>query len=483
MGGLEISLAAAALLIGATGAFSPCGFSVVETLGPTGHTGGRRTTVAACIAFIPGAVVGGVLTFGALAAAGELVHGAGGKVAYAIAAAIAVLAAVLEVRGTRIVPQIRRQLPEHWRRVMPMPLAGALYGVLLGMGFTTFVLSFGVWALAAISFAVGEPLIGLILGVCFGIGRAIPVVALAPLAGSPAGARATDLMALSPGVYLGMRRGDAAVLAVSALALVLSVGSAGASSPVVSAAADPSVSAADGALVFERVGGAGVLLQAGSEHPLPGSDPAIGGSYIAVRDGETIRLLDRGSLAPIGDPIPAPGTDAIAVSASWLAYRSRSAESDRLLARDISNPAAPGPELQIDVATDPNQVSPPSLDGATLLYAVARVKGSRIVRYALPSGGKDTLLRSNESLLFNPSVFGDSFAYVRTERSRAKLLVRDLDGKGQGHTILKRRRSGGELWSTALSADQVYVTLLDPSSTSASAEVISQSLAGRKGKK
>ena len=34
IGAIEVSLAAAALLIGATGTFSPCGFSVVETLGP-----------------------------------------------------------------------------------------------------------------------------------------------------------------------------------------------------------------------------------------------------------------------------------------------------------------------------------------------------------------------------------------------------------------------------------------------------------------
>jgi hypothetical protein len=60
MGGLELSLAAAALLIGATGTFSPCGFSAIETLGPTGHAGGRRTTIAACLAFAPGAVIGGV---------------------------------------------------------------------------------------------------------------------------------------------------------------------------------------------------------------------------------------------------------------------------------------------------------------------------------------------------------------------------------------------------------------------------------------
>ncbi len=73
---------------------------------------------------------------------------------------IALLAAVAEARGMRIVPQIRRQVPEHWRRVMPLPLAAFLYGILLGLGFTTFVLSFGVWALAGISLALGDPSAG-----------------------------------------------------------------------------------------------------------------------------------------------------------------------------------------------------------------------------------------------------------------------------------------------------------------------------------
>jgi hypothetical protein len=114
-GALEIALAAAALLIGATGTFSPCGLSVIETIGPTGHTGGRRTTVAACATFLPGAVAGGLLTFGSLAVLGDALHGAGGRASYLAAAAIALAAALLEARGTRIVPQIRRQLPEHWR--------------------------------------------------------------------------------------------------------------------------------------------------------------------------------------------------------------------------------------------------------------------------------------------------------------------------------------------------------------------------------
>ena len=102
---LELALAAAALLIGATGTFSPCGLSAIETIGPTGHTGGRRITAAACATFLPGAIAGGLLTFGSLAWLGEGLHGAGGRAAYVVAAAIAILAAALEARGTGSCPR------------------------------------------------------------------------------------------------------------------------------------------------------------------------------------------------------------------------------------------------------------------------------------------------------------------------------------------------------------------------------------------
>jgi hypothetical protein len=59
LSGLEIALAAAGLVIGLTGTWSPCGFSMIETIGPTGHTGGRRTAIAASATFLPGAVAGG----------------------------------------------------------------------------------------------------------------------------------------------------------------------------------------------------------------------------------------------------------------------------------------------------------------------------------------------------------------------------------------------------------------------------------------
>jgi hypothetical protein len=71
-------------------------------------------------------------------------------------------------------------VPERWRRTMPLALACGLYGMLLGLGFTTFVLAFAVWALAGISFAAGSPLLGLLIGFAFGVGRAMPIIWMAP---------------------------------------------------------------------------------------------------------------------------------------------------------------------------------------------------------------------------------------------------------------------------------------------------------------
>ena len=164
-----------------------------------------------------------MITFGALAALGELLHGRPATSSYLIAAALAVCAAVAELRGTPILPQLRRQLPEHWRRLMPMPVAAGLYGVLLGLGFTTFVLTFGVFALAGIAFALGDPQIGLAIGLAFGVGRAVPIALVAPIADREAGQRITEAMAGRPGIYRGVRFGDGLALLAAAAALVVAV--------------------------------------------------------------------------------------------------------------------------------------------------------------------------------------------------------------------------------------------------------------------
>jgi hypothetical protein len=215
---LTAAVLVAAIVAGVTGAWSPCGFSMVETLAPHGYARRLRTSVAACATFALGALAGGAVTFGGLALVGAAL-GAGGPVALGLAAVVAVAAAAAEARGLRIAPQIRRQVPEAWRRVLPVPLAAAGYGVLLGLGFTTFVLSFAVWALAGTSIALGDPALGLAMGLAFGAGRALPVICLAPFAGTDRGGAITAAMCERPAILLGLRRVDAVALAACAVAL------------------------------------------------------------------------------------------------------------------------------------------------------------------------------------------------------------------------------------------------------------------------
>ncbi|MDQ3758887.1 MAG: hypothetical protein M3331_02945, partial [Actinomycetota bacterium] len=445
---LLVVLVAAGLLIGATGTWSPCGFSMVETIGPTGHTGGQPTTLAACATFLPGALVGAVFTFGGLSLLGAAIPGEAGWLSYGAAVAVALIAAVAEVRGKRIAPQIRRQLPELWRRVMPMPLAAALYGVLLGLGFTTFVLTFGVWALAGISLALGEPVAGLAIGLGFGVGRAIPIVALAPFAARPLGRKAITLMAERPGLYRAIRFGDALVLVAAAGALVFA-GTAQADVKIVKGASDPSVSGQTLAYAKGQ-GDASFVTEGQGPMALPGTDPSISDEFAAVLVGDEVRILERPGFAAVNS-FAASGVDAVAVSDNWVVYRTRRDARDRLYARSLDGSGETGEPKRIASAGSPDQVSQPGLDGNTLVYAFSTPKSSRIVRSGLGNMSREVVIRSETQLLTSPSVRGSSLLYVRGVRGGYELKLKKIGNNDTGRTLLRRDK---RLWSTALSAQR-----------------------------
>jgi hypothetical protein len=464
---IEASLAGAAVLIGLTGAWSPCGFSMVETIGLSGDGGRRWTTIAACATFVPGALLGGVLTFGSLSALGEAIHGAGGRLAYLVAAGIAVAAAAAEARGMRIVPQVRRQLPEGWRWTMPLPLASALYGILLGLGFTTFVLSFGVWALAGISIALGDPSAGLLIGAAFGIGRAIPVIAVSPIVDTPLGIRCVELMAERPALYRIFRLGDALTLGLVAAALATSTATAARTE--VGSGFDPS--ATGKALAFQRPDRAGVLRFRGQIHDLPGRDPAVGGPYAAViSPGGHIQILNRFDRSVIAS-VPAPHAQALAISRGWLAYLTVDGGRYALRARRLHNPTNPGKVRGIASVSRPGQIGHPSLDGGRLVYAVSKRHVNSIKRRGLGSGEGGTVLRSRSAELLNPSVQGKRLLYVRVDRARQspqkttppklrqRLMLKHLHGHGDGHRVYSHGPERA-LWSTSLSGRRAFVTLL-----------------------
>jgi hypothetical protein len=321
-----------------------------------------------------------------------------------------------------------------------------------------------------VSLAIGNPALGLLEGASFGIGRAIPILALAPAAGGRIGIRATERMCERPGVYLGLRRGDAAALLAAALALVLVPGEAGARGSLAEQNATDPAAGAD-ALVYQRLAGQGVLKRGDAEVGLDGSNPTIGGAYVATLKQGTVELADRNSLAAVAQ-VPAPGADSIAVSDAWLVYRAPlSSGGDGLFARQITNPSAPGPLLTVATVGGSGQLSPPSLDGYTLLFGVARPRGSRIVQRTLGSRKHRTLVRSGRLLLFDPAVSGNTFTYVRSDLRHSRLMIRKRHADGSGRVLLTLRRRAGMLWTEALTPTSAYVTIFTPGAANPDATI------------
>jgi hypothetical protein len=477
---LTVALVLAAVAAGLTGSWSPCGFSMVDTLAPHGYAGRMRVTIAACATFALGALVGGVITFAGLSLLGSAL-GAGGTTAAAVAGVVALAAAIGELRGARIVPQVRRQVPESWRRVMPVPLAAGLYGVLLGLGFTTFILTFAVWALAGTSIALGDPSLGLLVGLGFGLGRLVPVVVLAPAAGTEWGAGAHAAMAERPAILRGMRAVDAVALGVCALALATAPAQA-ATRQIAANATDPSLDG--GTLAWHDASGAGILRVGSTLTPAPGPKPAVGGGHIAwIADG----AVHVGGALPAELAFADPRANSVAVGSRWVAWRTVAGGLESIVTASLAT-GEPGPAA---VAPKGRELGRPALAGDVLVFHRATARGTILRSLDLRTGRRATLRREPRSMLLNPSAYGSTLLYVRSTYFRQQLRIGALETRRVGRdrvlydtTPTARRDAEHEkgyrddehtpgglyprppagrsdtLWTTALGPGGAYVTRL-----------------------
>jgi hypothetical protein len=376
--------AVTAVLAGIAGAWSPCGFSMVDTIGTALGDARRSVMIFATATFTIGALAGGAITFGGLSLLGELLgHGAAG-LRDALAGAVALAAAFADWRGWKIAPQIRRQVPERWRWIMPLPLACGLYGLLLGLGFTTFVLSFAVWALAGISFAADSAIFGVVVGVAFGIGRALPVMWIAPRLGTERGEQALERLALEPRMWLGLRRLDA--IGLGACAVVLAGSGALAAAP--NFATDPSTFG--GSLAWQKVGGNGYLFAHAHTMRLPGRLPALGGGNLAyVSDGQIVVSAGFPSSSPLRVPGPSRSTvDALAVS------------------------------------TTPGAIGRPTIAGHTVAWADSNARRSGIYEENLRTGMRSVLRLANRNVQYaSPALDEGRLLYVQTDRCDQELML------------------------------------------------------------
>ena len=471
---LTTALVAAAFVTGIAGTWSPCGFSMIETI-----NGPRRRVWLCCVTFALGAFAGGTATFGALAVLGSFA-GARGLVLVPV---FGVAAAIADVRGLPIVPQIRRQVPEHWRRVLPLPVATLLYGVLLGLGFTTFVYAVALWALAGIAFFVASPQTGALVGLAFGAGRALPICVLAPVAHYRAGRSVVDAMAQRPAVLSAVRRLAAACLVVVAASAL--VGDAGAATTL-GLGTDPSAS---GTTVVWTSPTGGVARDEGTaETRSVPAHAAVGGSLIAWRDGETVHVARIADLSVVLD-VAVPGVTAVAVSDTWIVTRAGNA----LDARSIADPQT---VVRVATTKSPAQLGRPALDGDLVVYHVATPRLSTIFVFDLATAKRRAVRKSKTSLLTNPSLLGGELLYDR-QTSRAQLVELGPIDEGAHDRAVYRltapsvhdaghepeysshtrnvppRTAKWRLWTTALSGTQAYVTLLPRAGAASAARLLS----------
>lgn len=238
-------------------------------------------------------------------------------------------------------------------------------------------------------------------------------------------------------------------------------------------ARDPSVA---GDLVVWQSSSGGVLAREGSApqvvQPLPGANPALGGSLLAWREGEIVRIARAADLTPVVD-VPAAGITAFAVSDEWLVYRRRLPDGDELVAHRLSD----GVQASVIATEDPVRLGRPSLSGSMLVFHVAGTRVSRIDDVDLTTMARRTLRSSTLTQLTNPSFDGTELVYVRATNvgqqlttgtrvlARAPGLSRRDSGFERGHsrhTLAPPARPPAPnlLWTTALSPRYAYVTLV-----------------------
>jgi len=247
-------------------------------------------------------------------------------------------------------------------------------------------------------------------------------------------------------------------------------------------ASDPSVDG--GLLAWHEAGAQGVLLTGGAPSRVAGVHPALGGARMAVvRDGAIHVQSTSGPAFALS--VPAPGADAVAVSAAWVVWRAREGDRDVL----YTAPLAGGATVRLRGAPE---LGRPALDGNLLAYHVAGRSGGRIVLHDLFTGRVRTARRERRAQLLNPSLLGGRLLYVRARYSRQDVLLGPLGRRaprrdkrlwsalptgrrdaghepgrrhrrhGHPHRLWRRPRAGlsATLWTTALASDAAYVTRL-----------------------
>ncbi|MHB1775933.1 MAG: hypothetical protein ACYCU7_08110 [Acidimicrobiales bacterium] len=179
--GVVVSLAAAA-----RSTWSPCGASMLSTLTPLSERGRRARFATTASWFVVGAVLGGAGFGAAGAALAALVRlaapGTGAATGDLAAAGALAAAGLLDLALARRGPLGHgRQVNERWLDQFRPWVYGAGFGAQIGAGLATYVTTAGVYLVLVLGALSASPPVALCLGVLFGLGRGLAVLAGRPV--------------------------------------------------------------------------------------------------------------------------------------------------------------------------------------------------------------------------------------------------------------------------------------------------------------
>lgn len=165
-----------AVLVAVRGLWSPCGLSMISTITPLSERARGHRFVVTAGWFVAGSVLGGA-TLGLVAAGGALVVrwadvGTSVRAALVVTGALVTMASDLHIGG-RSLPNHPRQVDETWLgKYRPWVYAGG-YGVQIGVGVATYVMTAGVYLLVVVGMLSADPRFALSLGAVFGLMRGL----------------------------------------------------------------------------------------------------------------------------------------------------------------------------------------------------------------------------------------------------------------------------------------------------------------------
>lgn len=144
---------------------------MLSSIHPLGERARHNRWALTVAAFTMGAAISGSLAGLALGALGSLVP-LSGRSGLMVTAAAALAAGMLDMAGIRA-PGPSRQVNETWIGAFRGWVYGAGFGLELGLGSVTYVVTWGVYASYLAALATASPTLGALVGAGFGVGRSL----------------------------------------------------------------------------------------------------------------------------------------------------------------------------------------------------------------------------------------------------------------------------------------------------------------------